>query len=162
VIAYGYHQEQLTKMIKAICVERQIVQNGKTQYSWRLPIFDTIQWSDSHALATASQTRTQDLCLYSNEIVNRQWEKSMLDLSSSHAFWTIAQIPFQEPEARRLLEGLWLNDNIIDAYLVLCGYLRPDIKFLSTQWFCCLEIWRNDASSKSISWVRGFHILLAV
>lgn len=144
------------RMIKTICVERGVERNGKTQYSWRLPMFDPMQLNDGHALAMVRQTHTPNLCLYQNEIVDCLWEKRMLALSSSHAFWAISQIPFQESEGKRLLKGSWLNDNIIDAYLVLCGFVRPDIKFLSTQWFCAMERWGNGASSQSIPWVSGF------
>jgi Ulp1 family protease len=62
------------------------------------------------------------------------------------------------PEVKRLLDGLWVNNNIIDAYLVLCSFSCPDIKFLSTQWFSGLEYWGKKASNRTTSWVSlSFH-----
>lgn len=148
MIANRHHLNELTQMIKAICAERRISRHGDTRYSWRLPIFDAIQWDGVETLPPSDQA----ICLlYKNETIGRRWE-NVLASSSSHS-WTVSQIPFQESEVKRLLNGLWLNDDIIDAYLVLCQFSWPDIKFLPTQWFPCLENWGKEASSRSTSWV---------
>ncbi|KAF8801052.1 hypothetical protein BYT27DRAFT_7262374 [Phlegmacium glaucopus] len=82
-----------------------------------------------------------DLCLlFQHETtgVPQKWE-SVQALSRSHT-WTVAGIPFTESDVNILLDGDWLNDNIIDAYLELCAYLCPDIKFLPTHWFRILKL----------------------
>jgi hypothetical protein len=89
--------------------------------------------------------------LYKYEVMEHRWE-DILELSTSHV-WTIAQVPFGKSGIQRLLHGQWLDDDVINAYLGLCGYLRSDIKFLSTQWFISLKKWESDASSKSVAWV---------
>ena len=146
-----FHQEELKRMIKAICTERRIFRHGSTKYSWRLSIFDDIQWDE---VETSGRACPPPICLlYKHEAIGRRWE-DVLALSSLHT-WAVGGIPFQKPEAKRLLEGLWLNDDVIDAYLVLCGFSWPHIKFLPTQWFSCFETWGKEASSRTTSWVRS-------
>ena len=85
-----------------------------------------------------------------------QWDENFLgSLKSKSHVGLIGNIPFYEPQAKKLLEGSWFNDDIIDAYLTLCGYVRRDFKFLPTQWYPSVEKWGNEASSKSISWVSN-------
>jgi len=155
-----FHQKELTRMIKAICTERQISRHGNTQYSWRLPIFDTFQWDDVETLPTSGRasSRTPAICLlYKHEGVDNPLEGILA--SSSSNTWAIKAIPFNAPQVTRLLDGLWLNDDIIDAYLVLCHFSWPDIKFLSSQWFSKLGFWGTEASNKTISWVSlSFHM----
>jgi len=151
VIMHRYHQEDLTQMIKAICTERRISKHGSTQYSWRLPLFNSIQWGNDNTL-TADHTYAPRFCLlYKHETASCRWE-SILASSKSRA-WTIGQNPLTQSDIKRLLDGRWLNDDIINAYLELCRYLQPDIHFLSTYWFSCLENWGKEAPSKLASWV---------
>lgn len=157
VITNKHHWEELTEMIKAICSERQISRYGNTQYSWRLPIFDTIQWDGVETLPALGQAFSPAICLlYKNEVVGCRWE-GVLVSSSSHS-WVIGKTPYKEHEVKRLLDGLWLNDEIVNAYLELCRLARPDIKFLPTFWYSRLETWGKEASSQTISWVGlSFH-----
>jgi hypothetical protein len=150
-----FHRNVLTRMIKAICTERQISRHGNTQYSWRLPIFDTFQWDGIETMP--GQPCSPAICyLYKHEAVGCSWE-GVLASSSLHT-WAVGGIPFGAHEVKLLLDGSWLNNDIIDAYLVLCGFSRPDIKFLSTQWFPCLETWGEEASKRTTSWVSlSFH-----
>jgi hypothetical protein len=159
VIRNRSHQEDLANIIRTICNERQISKHGKIQYSWRLPIFHTVQWdnADNKALSTLSREHISDLSdlclLFQHETtgVPQKWEKVRV-LSKSHT-WTVAGIPFTESDVNILLDGDWLNDNIIDAYLELCAYLRPDIKFLPTHWFQILKTHGEEASTKLAPWV---------
>ncbi|KAF8808584.1 cysteine proteinase [Phlegmacium glaucopus] len=145
VIGNRSHQEDLANMIRTICNEQQISKHGKIQYSWRLPIFHTVQWdnADNKALSTLSRHETTG--------VPHKWE-SVRALSRSHT-WIVAGIPFTESDVNILLDGDWLNDNIIDAYLELCAYLRPDIKFLPTHWFQILKTHGEEASTKLAPWI---------
>jgi hypothetical protein len=65
----------------------------------------------------------------------------------------IKNIPFGKIQARRLLTGNLIDDEIINAYLILCGYLRPDIKFLNSFWLDKLKIWGHQAAENSVRWV---------
>lgn len=152
-----FHREELTRMIKAICTERQLSRHGNTKYSWRLPIFDAIQWDNVEALPTLGQACIPAICLlYKHEVVGRPWE-GILASSRLHTR-EICRVPFNSAEVNRLLDGLWLNSDIIDAYLALCNFSWPDIKFVSSQWFAKLEIWGTEASNRTISWVSlSFH-----
>ena len=149
VISHKDHHTGLSQMINTICSEREISQNSITGYSWSLPIFSTITY-ENHDHSSTSST---DLAvpLYKHEIAEQKWQ-GILDLSISHV-WTIARVPFQNTGIKRLLHGRWLDDDIIDAYLGLCKYLCPNIKFISTQWFPLLQTWGLEASSKSVAWV---------
>jgi len=149
VISIKHHQAQLSKMIKTICTERQISWNSNTGYAWSLPIFGAIR-CQNNSILTHFQNDPAAL-LYKSEAAERKWE-GILELSTSHV-WMIAGVPFDNSGVKRLLHGSWLNDDVIDAYLNLCGYLRPDMKFLPTQWFPSLSKWGIDASIKSIPWV---------
>jgi hypothetical protein len=143
-------------MIKTICSERQIPRNSNAGYSWSLPIFDAIEFENPEISTLLACNLSAPL--YKYEVNEKKWE-SILELSASHV-WRIHNVPFETSGVKRLLHGLWLDDNIIDAYLHLCGYLRPDIKFLSTNWFPSLLKWGLEASSKSISWVSfSFHFI---
>jgi hypothetical protein len=136
-------------MIKTICSERQIPLNSNAGYAWSLPIFDAIKCKN-YEVSTPSEDNTAAL-LYKQEVIQQKWE-GILELSASRV-WMVHRVPFQNSSVKRLLHGSWLDDDIINAYLELCGFLRPDIKFLSTQWFVSLEKWGLDASTKSVPWV---------
>lgn len=149
VISHKHHQTGLSQMIKTICSERQIVWKRNTGYPWSLPFFDAIQCqNDGNSTDLGNHPA---ILLYGYEVIEEKW-KRILELSTTHV-WTIAGTPFETTAIRRLLGGMWLNDDVINAYLTLCGYLRPDVKFLPTQWFPSLIKWGADASSKSVSWV---------
>jgi hypothetical protein len=142
-------------MIKEICSELHISWNTNTGYAWSLPIFDAVK-CETHGISTHFRNDPA-ASLYKYEIDERKWE-GILELSTSHV-WMIAGVPFQNSGVKRLLHGSWLNDDVIDAYIELCGYLRPDMKFLPTQWFPSLAKWGLDASIKSIPWVsQPFHL----
>jgi hypothetical protein len=136
-------------MIKTICSERQVSWNRNSGSPWSLSIFHTIK-CENHDISTPLGN---DLAvpLYKYEVMEQKWE-GILELSTSHV-WMIAKIPFKNAGVDRLLRGLWLTDDVIDAYLALCACLRPDIKFLPTLWFPWLARWGLDASRKSASWV---------
>jgi hypothetical protein len=136
-------------MIKTICSERLITRSRNTGYAWSLPIFDTIK-CESYDTSTPSGG-DQAVLLYKHELMEQKWD-GILELSASHV-WMIGKIPFQNSGIKRLLHGMWLNDDVIDAYLGLCAFLRPDIKFLPTQWFPSLAKWGLEASRKSVPWV---------
>ena len=136
-------------MVRTICSERQISWNSNTRYSWCLPIFDAIKF-DNHNISTPICNNPAVL-LYKTEVVEQKWV-DILEFSTSHVRM-IAKTPFQNSDVKRLLQGRWLNDDIINAYLGLCGYLRSDIKFLPTQWFTSLAKWGLDAKSKTVLWV---------
>ena len=122
-------------------------------YSWRLPIFNHIQWENSETMATLDKNwaLTSSLC-YMQEMLEERWE-SIRGMSSSRTWYIGSRIPFTHSEVDRLLNGLWLNDEIINAYLHMCSYLQPDIKFLSTFWLTSLEQWGPMAAEKSTLWV---------
>jgi hypothetical protein len=139
-------------MIKTICSERQIPLNSNTGFSWSLPIFDAIKCEISTPFVD-----NPAVLLYKYEVTERKWEEILK--SSASLAWMIDGVPFQNSGIKRLLHGSWLNDDVIDAYLKLCGYLRPDIKFLPTVWFTFLKKWGLDASSKTVRWVSlPFHL----
>jgi hypothetical protein len=144
-------------MIKTICSERQIPRNSNTGFSWSLSIFDAIKCQTQDI--SRSFLDNPAALLYKHEVINRKWEG--IPESSTSQVWMIDRVPFPNSGVKRLLDGSWLDDDVIDAYLKLCGYLRPDIKFLSTHWFPSLERWGQDASSKSVPWVSfPFHLHL--
>jgi hypothetical protein len=73
--------------------------------------------------------------------------------------WKVAKIPILNKHVRWLLHRMWIDNDVVDTYLALCGYLRPDMKFLSTHWFNKLEEWGSNASTLSVSWVSlPFHL----
>jgi hypothetical protein len=137
-------------MIRTICSERQIDWKRNTGYPWSLPFFDAIQCQNDGNSTDLAHHRA--ILIYRYEVTEEKWEH-ILKLSSTHV-WTIAGTPFETAAIKKLLAGMWLNDDVINAYLALCGYLRPDVKFLPTQWFPSLTKWGLDASRKSVSWVR--------
>jgi hypothetical protein len=138
-------------MIKTICSEWQIDCKRNTGYPWSLPFFDAIQCqTDGNATNLENHPA---LLLYRSEVIEQKWER-ILELSITRV-WKIAGTPFESTAVKRLLDGTWLNDDIINAYLSLCGYLRPDVKFLPTQWFPSLSKWGRDASKQSAAWVRS-------
>jgi hypothetical protein len=155
------------KMIKAICSERRILRQGKTQYSWRLPIFDIIQWGDGETTAVV-QTSIPSFCLmYQHELVIESgssdssgkavkqdfgvWDKKFYDSFGEKGGRMFQGVPFKMIHAERVLKGQWFDDDIINGYLILCGYFRKDIKFLSTHW--CTFLRNKDDILKSITWV---------
>jgi hypothetical protein len=141
-------------MINTICSEQLIAWSRNTGDAWSLHIFDTIK-HESHDTSTPLNRDTA--LLYKYEVMEQKWDK-ILELSASHV-WMIGRIPFQNSGIKRLLHGLWLNDDVIDAYLGLCAFLRPDIKFLPTQWFPSIGRWGPEASRKSVPWVSlPFHV----
>lgn len=171
MISNRYHQQELIKMIKGICDARRISRYGKTRYSWRLPLFEAIKWDEGETSSNANQSLIPpSFCLLyqqellvngggsSNSIFSgqisdfNQWDEEFLGTLRSRNRM-VGNISFEEPQANRLLRGLWLNDDVIDIYLVLCEYLQPGIRFLPTQWFSCLKNWKEEASSKSANWV---------
>jgi hypothetical protein len=142
-------------MIKTICSERQIDWKRNIGYPWSLPFFDTIECQNDENLTHLGNHPA--ILLYRYEVIEKNWEH-ILELSHTRVL-TIDGTPFETTGIQRLLDGMWLNDDLINAYLTLCGYLRPDLKFLPTQWFPSLINWGLDAASKSVSWVRStFHL----
>lgn len=142
-------------MINTICSERQISRNSKTGYPWSLPHFDAIK-TENHGILTDSGNNSAAL-LYKYEVVEPKWE-GILKLSTSRV-WTIANISLGIINFERLLLRKWIDNDIIDAYLVLCGYLRPDMRFLSTEWFNCFHKWGTKASMMTVNWVSlPFHL----
>jgi hypothetical protein len=157
VISHKHHQTGLSQMIETICSERQIDWKRNTGYPWSLPFFDAIQCQNDGNLTDLENHPA--ILLYRYEIKEQKWER-ILELSTRRV-WSIAGTPFQTKGIQRLLDGACLNDDVINAYLVLCGYLRPDVKFLPTQWFVCLNNWGRDAARKSVSWVRSTALSLS-
>jgi hypothetical protein len=159
------------KMMKVICSERRILRQGKTQYSWRLPIFDTIQWDDGETTAVV-QTSIPSFCLlYQRELLGSvtsgssgssgsggvfgEWDKKFYN-SLGEEGRMYQGVPFEKTHAKRMLRGKWFDDDIINGYLVLCGFFRKDIKFLSTHWFTLLHNSSdNDILKKAITWVSS-------
>jgi len=156
--------------MKEICAAKGISRHGRTEYSWRLPIFSTISWDGDGNLPTVVETLSPSFCLlYQREISldssiftyqdssheelddNHQWEKKFMSLLSSRRR-LIFNIPFDEDEANRLLGGQWLNDEIINAYLCLCGCLQSNIKILPTYWYTLL-VSGNNRQGQAVSWV---------
>ena len=150
-ISHRHHQARLSQMIKTICSEHQIDWQRNTGSPWSLPFFDVIQ-SENREMSTPFENHLAIL-IYWYEVLEEKWDH-ILELSTSHE-WMIAGTPFDTSAIKWLLDGSWLNDNIINAYLALCGYLHPDIKFVPTQWFPALTKWGVDASRKSLSWVSS-------
>lgn len=138
-------------MIKTICSERRISKNSETGYAWNLPIFEIIKQEKNEDPSPWYNDPPMSMLLYKCEVIERKWE-GILELSKS-LNWMIDRVPFQKSGVERLLHGRWLNDNVIDAYLELCGCLRPDIKFIQSHWFPSLERWGSEALSKSAHWV---------
>jgi hypothetical protein len=136
-------------MIQTICSERQISQNSNSGCAWSLPIFRTIKGENNNISTPLDNHPT--VLLYKSEVIEQKWE-GLLELSTSHV-WMIEKTPFQNAEVKRLLDGEWLNDEVINAYLELCACLRSDIKFLPTQWFPGLATWGLDAKRKTVAWV---------
>ena len=65
----------------------------------------------------------------------------------------VGNICFNHNQANQLLSGLWFSDDIIDVYLLLCGYFQPDIKFLPTSWYSsCSEIGEKRLRTSWVSW----------
>jgi hypothetical protein len=163
VIHHKYHQNDLMKMIKSICDERRILRHGKTKYSWRLAIFNTIEWDDGETQTAVIQSSIPSFCLlYQHELAaiiasgsrpegGLQWDPAFIE--SFKLPIMIKNIPFSNIQARRLLTGNLIDDEIINAYLILCGYLRPDIKFLNSFWLDKLKIWGHQAAENSVRWV---------
>jgi hypothetical protein len=154
VFSHKHHHAELSKMIQTICSERQISRNDNTGFSWSLPIFDAIK-CENHSISTPLDHNPA--LLYKYEVMDKKWE-GILE-SSSSLIWKIRGVPFKKAEVRQLLHGKWLSDEVINAYLLLCGYLRPDIKFLPTPWFTFLKGWGLNASNNSVNWVSLlFHL----
>jgi hypothetical protein len=146
---------ELSKMIETICSERQISRNSNTGYAWDLPILDHIK-CENDGISTHLGNVPAAL-LYKHEVADRKW-KRIRELSTSRS-WMISKICFDNPGVEKLLLGRWLNDDVIDAYLELCGYLRPDMKFISTHWFPFLSRLGPNESKKSVPWVSlPFHL----
>jgi hypothetical protein len=149
VINHKHHQTGLSQMIQMICLERQISQDSNSGHAWSLPIFHTLKCENNN-ISTPLGNHPAVL-LYKSEVMEQKWE-AILELSTSHV-WIIGKIPFKNSEVKRLLNGQWLNDEVINAYLELCAFLRPDIKFLPTHWFPGLATWGLDAKRKTVNWV---------
>jgi hypothetical protein len=157
-------------MIEEICAARQTLRLGKTKYSWRLTIFDTIGWDDGKTSTTVVQSSMPSFCLlYQRELAiivasnsrskgGFQWDKNFID-SSSLCNKMICNVPFGTLQAKRLLTGDWLDDEIINAYLLLCGFFQPNIKFLPSHWCSKMEDWGDEAEKRTIAWV-SWHISL--
>jgi len=150
-------------MIKRICIERRIPHYGNTKYSWRLPIFHCVVRDNGETFTTMVQSSIPSFCpLYQRELTTIvatgslgdggfQWDTTFIN--SPKLPRTIMNIPFSKLQAERLLTRTWIDDEVINAYLCLCGYLRPDIKFISTHWPTKIAEWGDKAKKKSISWV---------
>jgi hypothetical protein len=165
IVANRHHQKELKQMIGDICAEKRILQHGKTKYSWRLTIFHTIRCDDGKASTAVVQYSFPSFCLlYQHEIAavvasgsggeskgGFQWDKAFMDSSSLPKM--ILNVPFRRDQAVRMLTGEWFDDEIINAYLLLCGYFQPDIKFLATQWGDKLRQWGDEAEKRTIKWV---------
>jgi hypothetical protein len=145
VISHKHHQTGLTHMIKTICWERHMDWKRNTGYPWSLPFFGAIQCQVSTDLGNHPA-----VLLYRYEVIEQKWQH-ILESSATH-IRKIAGTPLQTSAIKRLLDGMWINDDVINAYLTLCGYLRPDIKFIHTHWFVKLG---QDAPTKTVSWVRS-------
>lgn len=139
-------------MIHTICSERQISQNGNTGHAWSLPIFHMIEYENDN-IATLLGDHPAML-LYKSEVMERRWE-GILKLSTSHV-WLSGKTPFTNSGIKRLLDGQWLNDDVINAYLELCACLRSDVKFLATQWFPGLQTWGPNVKKNAVRWVSLF------
>jgi hypothetical protein len=179
VLSHKVHQNKLKHMMKDICAAKGISRHGRTEYSWRLPIFSTISRDGDENSPTVVETLSPSFCLlYQHEISldssilacqdsshqemdnNHQWNFFFMSLLSSHRR-IIFNIPFHEDEANRLLGGQWLNDEIINAYLQLCGCLQSNIKILPTHWYTLLNSQRNNRQGKAVSWVGCRFFLLS-
>jgi hypothetical protein len=146
---------ELSKMIKRICSERQISRNSNSGYSWGLPILDPIKYENDDSSTHLGNSPAA--LLYKHEVADRKW-KCVQELSTSRS-WMVSRICFNNSGVQKLLLGKWLDDDVIDAYLELCGYLRPDMKFISTHWFPFLSRLKPNESIKSVPWVSlPFHL----
>lgn len=163
MISHRYHQDELIHMIRHICHERRILRYGNTKYSWRSTIFHTLAWDGKETLNEVIQSSIPSFCLlYQHECAaivasgigtegGFQWDTTFIDLFEFPIM--VKNIPFDDIQARRLLAGTWIDDEVVNAYLFLCGSFRPDIKFLNSYWLAKLPFWGNHAVDNSILWV---------
>jgi hypothetical protein len=153
------------RLIKRICTERRILRYGNTKYSWRLTIFYSNVWDNGEDFTTVKYSIPSFCLLYQHELAaifasgrnsegGFQWDTTFIN--SLKLPRIIKTIPFGDNQARRLLTRGWVDDEIINAYLLLCGYIQPDIKFVTTFWPKKWALWGDLSGNNSIKWVSVF------